>query len=121
VISELKESGEWVVANDIVGNSRMVEGNTKYIFYRIFRADDPSECYIGRTTKDIADHRTKKFKQVYSSFELFRDDDFSWEILSEQTVSNEAEADRIESEYIRSYPTAININDPATHRKRARE
>jgi len=124
VLGELRESDSWVVVNDIVGNSRMNE-SIKYIFYRIFRADNPSECYIGRTTKSIefriSDHRTKKFKEVYSSFELFRDDDFSWEILSEQTVSNTAEADRIESEYIRSYPTAINIKDPLTNRKRARE
>jgi len=125
VISELRESGEWVVANDIVGNSRMNEGNINYIFYRIFRADNPSECYIGRTTKSIefriSDHRTKKFKEIYSSFQLFRDDNFSWEILSEQTLRNEAEADRVESEYIRSNPTAINIKDPLTNRKRTRE
>lgn len=124
-VKALKAEGRWNIANLKVGNSKMpTEGrNAKFTFYRIYRPDT-NECYIGRTTKNIefrlSDHHTKKFKKAYASYVLFRDDNFQWEILSEQELASEQEADRIESEYIRQYqPHVVNLVDPLT-RKRIR-
>lgn len=61
---------------------------------------------------------SEKIKQRYSSCQLFRDDNFNWEVLETKTLSSEAEADAIESMLISRYPSAVNLIDPMTHRRR---
>jgi hypothetical protein len=122
-IKKLAANRELIVVNNIVGDSKLPTADKpgKYNFYRIFRTDT-DECYIGRTTKPmemrISDHYSKKFLNVYASSVLFRDANFSWELLKECEVASEAEADRIESDYIQEFqPHVVNIIDPITHKR----
>jgi hypothetical protein len=125
-IKKLAANRELLVVNNIVGDSKLPTADKpgKYTFYKIFRTDT-DECYIGRTTKPmemrISDHYSKKFMQAYASCVLFRDANFSWKPIKVREVASEAEADRIEADYIRRFikkgKRVVNIIDPITHKR----
>lgn len=108
-LKDFEERG-WSIANNMPENSS--SDVRLYRFYKIFNKTNPERCYVGKTTRTLA-IRMQKHAEPSSrckARELIEEGDWGYVELESREM-NQVEADRLEQDWIRRHPGAINVQN----------